>query len=209
MYDALIIDWAGTITVPMHEMLLAAAGQLEMSETDIATAFGELAQYFVSEDSPVHQAERGELDDDDLAAFIDAQVPGASRLLLDPTGPSFLNGADRPAMIELLEDFREADVNVVLATNNFRVAQDLLARRYLDGGLVSAIVNSALIGTRKPETAFYEIALEAAGVAAEDAVFVDDQEANLVPARDMGMATVLVGADAGAAISILRSQLLR
>lgn len=206
--DAVLMDWAGTITVPMHEMVIAAATELGFSQDDIGTAFAELAEYFLSDDSPIHQAERGEIDDDELADFLESKAPGSSKLLLDPAGPSFLNGADRPEMITLLEDLRSADIAVILATNNFRIAQDLLATRYLDAGLVAAIVNSAMIGSRKPDPKFYGFAVEAAGVDPTFALFVDDQEVNLAPARDLGMATVLVGADPSVAISEIRSLVL-
>lgn len=207
-FTTVLFDWAGTITVPMHEMLIAAARELGMSDEQIGDAFTGLVEYFSSTDSPIHQAERGEIDDDELAEFIDGKVPGSSRLLLDPAGPSFLNGADRPEMMSLLEDLRDADLTVVLATNNFRVAQELLARRYLDTGLVSAVVNSAMVGTRKPEPRFYGIALEAADADPTQTVFLDDQEVNLGPANDLGIRTILVGADPTAAIDEARTLLL-
>ena len=207
-FEGVLFDWAGTITVPMHEMVTTAASELGFSSDDLARAFAGLAEYFLSDNSPIHQAERGQIDDDDLANFIDEQVPGASRLLLATDGPSFLTSADRPEMLGLLEDLRDADVTVVLATNNFRLAQDLLATRYLDSGLVSAIVNSALIGHRKPEPQFYEIALEAAGVMAHEALFVDDQTTNLAAARTLGLGTVLMGDDLAASISRIRAAVL-
>lgn len=207
-FTTVLIDWAGTVTVPMHEMLISAARELEMSDEQIGAAFNGLAEYFVSADSPIHKAERGEIDDDELGDFIDGKVPGSSGLLLDPSGPSFLNGADRPEMIALLEDLRDADLTVILATNNFRVAQELLARRYLDTGLVAAVVNSAMIGTRKPEPRFYGMALEAADASAAETVFLDDQDVNLAPASDLGMRTILVGSDPTEAIAETRTLLL-
>lgn len=207
-FEAVLIDWAGTITVPMHEMVSAAASELGFSQDDLTRAFAGLAEYFLSDDSPIHQAERGQIDDDDLAEFLDEQVPGASRLIFATDAPSFLNGADRPEMITLLEDLYAADVTVVLATNNFRTAQDLLATRYLDTGLVAAIVNSALIGHRKPEPRFYEIALEAAGVEPGQALFVDDQSVNLEPARQLGLGTVLVADELSHSINRIRAAVL-
>lgn len=207
-FTTVLIDWAGTVTVPMHEMLISAARELEMSDEQIGAAFNGLAEYFVSADSPIHKAERGEIDDDELGDFIDGKVPGSSGLLLDPSGPSFLNGADRPEMIALLEDLRDADLTVILATNNFRVAQELLARRYLDTGLVAAVVNSAMVGARKPEPRFYGIALEAANSTAAETVFLDDQDVNLAPAKDLGMRTILVDTDPSEAIAEARTLLL-
>ena len=54
------------------------------------------------------------------------------------------------------------------------------------------IVESSKVGCRKPETRFYEIALEELGVPASEAVFLDDLGINLKPARAMGMHTIKV-----------------
>jgi len=55
----------------------------------------------------------------------------------------------------------------------------------------SEFVVSAEVGIRKPASAIYELAAEKLGRAPADCVFVDDVEVNLVPARDLRMATVL------------------
>ncbi len=54
------------------------------------------------------------------------------------------------------------------------------------------VVESSVVGCRKPEPQFYELTLEGLGIAAEEAVFLDDLGVNLKPARDMGMATIKV-----------------
>lgn len=202
-FQALLIDWAGTITVPMHEMILTAATALGFDEEATSQAVGGLAAYYLTEDSPIHRAEVGTLDDDDLREFLEEKAPGAGRLL-DPEGPSFLNGADRPEMIALLEDLRDVDVTVVLATNNFKMGHELLATRYLDSGLVSAVVNSAMVGVRKPDLDFYQLCLDVAGCDANEALFVDDQERNLASARELGMGALLVEDNADHALSELR-----
>ena len=58
--------------------------------------------------------------------------------------------------------------------------------------LFDVVVESSMIGFRKPETEFYEIALERIGVGADEAVFLDDLGINLKPARAMGMTTIKV-----------------
>jgi putative hydrolase of the HAD superfamily len=45
---------------------------------------------------------------------------------------------------------------------------------------------------RKPEVRFYELALEALDLGADEAVFLDDLGVNLKPARAMGMRTIKV-----------------
>jgi putative hydrolase of the HAD superfamily len=49
------------------------------------------------------------------------------------------------------------------------------------------VVDSAFVGTRKPESRIYAITLERLGVPAEACVFVDDLEVNVEGARKAGM----------------------
>ncbi len=202
--EALLIDWAGTITVPMRQMMSLAADELGFSKEDVAKAFGGLAEYMAGDNSIFHQAERGEIDDDVLRDFIEEKAPGAGRLF-DPTGPSFFNAPDRPEMIELLQELRVADVTVVIATNNFASIQDLLARRYLDSGLVSAIVNSALVGERKPDAAFFEVCLDAFELEPAEALFVDDMSHNVEAAEALGIPSLLAGSDSADTIAAIRT----
>jgi putative hydrolase of the HAD superfamily len=54
------------------------------------------------------------------------------------------------------------------------------------------VVESSVVGVRKPEPAFYRKALAIIGIGAAEAVFLDDLGINLKPARVMGMTTIKV-----------------
>ena len=70
--------------------------------------------------------------------------------------------------------------------------------------LFDEIVESSVVGVRKPEPRFYEIACERLGVAPAECVFLDDLGINLKPARAMGMTTIKV-VDPAAAIAELET----
>lgn len=59
-------------------------------------------------------------------------------------------------------------------------------KEWFDGGIFSHEV-----GVRKPDPKIYEFALQHAGVKAEESVFIDDKESSLVPAKAMGITTIL------------------
>ncbi len=50
---------------------------------------------------------------------------------------------------------------------------------------------SSKLHLAKPDTDFYQYATERLGVNPGEVIFVDDREANLVPARELGMKTIL------------------
>jgi putative hydrolase of the HAD superfamily len=55
--------------------------------------------------------------------------------------------------------------------------------------IFTAFFSSCWLGVRKPSRVIFERALAIAQVAADDALFIDDREQNLVPARALGFET--------------------
>ena len=53
------------------------------------------------------------------------------------------------------------------------------------------IVSSSDAGLAKPDPRFYFVLMERLGVEPENCLFIDDKPANLVPARQLGMSTIL------------------
>lgn len=202
----MLVDWAGTMTEPLRDVVIRAVTAAGMDEDELREAFAGLAAYLTSSDTPIHKAERGEIGDDELLAWMQESAPGA-RAVFDVTNPSSIfAAADRPQMVECLRQLRARGVRLVLATNNFASAQPLLATRYLESGLVDAIVNSALVGCRKPEPAFFERCVEVAGVSAANTLLLDDTPDNCEAAEQYGMTGIVVADDVTSALGELWSR---
>ncbi|XP_015276121.1 PREDICTED: bifunctional epoxide hydrolase 2 [Gekko japonicus] len=73
-----------------------------------------------------------------------------------------------------------------------------LLRKYFD-----AVIESCRIGLQKPDPKIYEYTLEVLKAKAQEVILLDDIGANLKPAREMGMATILVR-DADSALKELQ-----
>lgn len=95
-------------------------------------------------------------------------------------------GAVDPEVHELLARARPACTLVLVTNATTRLASDL-ARLGLEG-FFHAVVSSAELGCEKPRAEIYRAALERAGVAASEALFVDDQRENVAAAADLGLA---------------------
>lgn len=193
---AVLVDWAGTMTRPLRDVVLDAVRSAELDQDQLREAFAGLAAYVTSTDTPIHRAERGEISDAELIDWLEQTSPGA-RAVFDVESPaSIFHAEDRPEMVDALRRLRRHDVRLVLATNNFASAQPILERRYRQSELVDEIVNSALVRCRKPETAFWEHCLLAAGLPpAAEVALLDDTEANVDAARQHGLTAILVGDD--------------
>lgn len=76
---------------------------------------------------------------------------------------------------------------VVLVTNaTSRLPDDL--RRLGIAGAFDYVINSSMVGAAKPAPAIFAAALAAAGVAAAEALFIDDTPGHVEAARGMGLA---------------------
>jgi len=135
----------------------------------------------------------------DESAQLGHRVPGADVLAL-------LDGPIRPEMVVALDRVIAAGFTTACLTNN--VASDVRPDVAAVMARFDHVIESSLVGVRKPDPEFYEIACATAGVAPTEVVFLDDLGINLKPARAMGMTTIKVESaerairDLGAALGI-------
>jgi putative hydrolase of the HAD superfamily len=117
------------------------------------------------------------------SAALGHRVPGADVLGL-------LSGDLRPEMVEAVRRCGEHLATGLLTNNVLGSMVDPRVTELL--AMFDVVVESSVVGVRKPEPAFYETACTLLGIEPSDAVFLDDLGINLKPARAMGMATIKV-----------------
>jgi len=119
------------------------------------------------------------------AAALGHEIPGAAVL-------ECLKTELRPEMVRAAIRLHE-DFTIAVLTNNFlkgdsagvSMKSDVLSH-------FDAVIESSVVGVRKPDPEFYEVACREVGVPAERCVFLDDLGINLKPARALGMQTIKV-----------------
>jgi putative hydrolase of the HAD superfamily len=96
------------------------------------------------------------------------------------------------AMIEFVRGLRSRGVRAALLTNNVREWEPLWRSKLPEvDELFELVVDSAIVGLRKPDPAIFLLTLERLGrVAPERCVFLDDLDVNCAAARELGMAAV-------------------
>jgi putative hydrolase of the HAD superfamily len=148
------------------------------------------------------QLERSEID---LAGFDAAFAEESERLGHRVRGGDVLGllaGDLRPEVVRAVEVIAER-MKTGLLTNNVvgmdpsGAIADVVAR-------FDVVVESSVVGLRKPDPAFYELACEQLAIAPSEAVFLDDLGINLKPARVLGMSTIKV-TDPATALTELES----
>ncbi|KAJ2800208.1 hypothetical protein H4R21_003268 [Coemansia helicoidea] len=95
-------------------------------------------------------------------------------------------------VVELIRWLRRCGYRVAALTNNFKDGAQASGLGDLLASLFDEVVESAVVGLRKPDPRFYLLACERLGIRPSEAVFLDDIGSNLRAAARLGMATVRV-----------------
>ena len=138
--------------------------------------------------------ERGELAMEEFFTLLAAEAAAAGfeldgARLMQMIGRGF--GA-RPAMARAIERINAAGLRTAALTNNWPRPSDGVAAVNGNGLGFDVVIESAVVGLRKPDRRIYELVLDELDVEASVSVFLDDLGINLKPARAMGMTTIKV-----------------
>jgi epoxide hydrolase-like predicted phosphatase len=103
----------------------------------------------------------------------------------------------RAEMVAAIQAVRGHGFLTGALTNNWMKHGEPTGRRFPDpterfDHLFDVIVESAVVGLRKPDPRIYTLVCDRLSVAPTEAVFLDDFGRNLVAARELGMETVKV-----------------
>jgi putative hydrolase of the HAD superfamily len=138
------------------------------------------------------QLERNELDIEAFGALWSAEARALGHELDGRLVLERLGGEIRPQMITAIRACRTVYKTACL-TNNFTRAETVLSVEIAAVyELFDAVLESRVLGVRKPDPRFYELACEALDVKPDECVFLDDLGVNLKPARVLGMQTIKV-----------------
>jgi len=183
-----LIDWGGVLTTSMSDAIAKWIAADRIDGAHYRRVMRELvdAAYNGHGENAIHALERGEIDPTEFEHDL------ASRLLtLDGTPPApdgllkrMFAGFERAeAMYDMLREVRRHGVKTCLLSNSW---SDTYERDGWDE-IFDAVVISGEVGMRKPEPRIFQHALGLIGEPGESCVFIDDIEANIRAARNLGM----------------------
>jgi putative hydrolase of the HAD superfamily len=138
--------------------------------------------------------ERSQVPFDEFCDLYEAEAIAAGHSIDARAVIGCLSGDLRPQMVQALATIKDGGFKQACLTNNFfrfDTAETARVRSPIMD-VFDAIVESSVVGVRKPEPEFYRIACEELGIKPVEAVMLDDLGVNLKPAREMGMTTIKV-----------------
>lgn len=186
-----ISDFGGVLTTPLAGAFTAYQEHAGIPSEWLGDAL-EAAAVADGGRHPLYELERGSISEADFFARVEAHLPEPRRL----TGfreVYFENLLPNERTIDHLRELRSRGLRLAMLTNNVREWESLWRAKIPDvEELFEVIVDSAFVGTRKPEPEIYEIILDRLGpdITAEDCLFLDDLEVNCEAARSLGMVAV-------------------
>jgi putative hydrolase of the HAD superfamily len=188
---AVISDFGGVLTTPLVGSFQKFQERSGVSLADLGIALATLAA--ARGDNPLFELETGRLTEADFLTALGAQLSDqlGREIVLDGFGESFFDDLEvNHAFVEFMRDLRGRGLQMAICTNNVREWSQRWRAMTPVEEIFEVIVDSSEVGARKPDPRIYEATLTRLGVAAGEAVFIDDLEINCAAARELGLHAV-------------------
>jgi putative hydrolase of the HAD superfamily len=161
------------------------------------------------ESSAWARLERGELTLESFGMAFEEECAarGEQVRAADLLGALSGGGEVRRPMLDAIAAIRAAGLKAAALTNNW-VSDDRVAISERMPALATTfdlVIESSIVGLRKPDPRIYELVCNKLGVAPHESVFLDDLGVNLKPARALGMPTIKVADPAEALAELERT----
>jgi putative hydrolase of the HAD superfamily len=210
---AVLFDFGGVFTDSPFHAVHAYGEALGIGAREVTgIVFG---SYENDGDHPWHQLERGEITLESAREQIlniglerDARVD-IYELFATMAGNNG-GAADRQPLVERVRSLRQEGYATGIITNNVVEFGDGWRAMIPVDELFDFVVDSSSVGVRKPDPRIFEIALRQLGdLTPGQVVFLDDYQANVDAARELGLRAITVGTDLRAVIEELDALLAR
>jgi putative hydrolase of the HAD superfamily len=186
--EAVISDFGGVLTSPMLESFVGAVHSSGVSLEEIGKAIVAVAERDGA--NPLFELETGRMTEATFLGRLSEAVSASrgARVELDGFGELYFQGL-RPneRVIDYMRELRDRGYRLAICTNNVREWEGRWRAMLPVEEIFDVIVDSAFVGTRKPEPRIYQITLERLGTSPEATLFLDDVEVNCEAARAVGL----------------------
>jgi len=183
--EAVLFDFGGVLSTSPF-----AAFESHERSQGLPTGFIRTLNATNHHDNAWARLERNDVDFDQFCTEFEAEAEAAGGRVDARALFAAMSGQMRPAMVEAVRRCHE-HFKTALLTNNF-ITPLTSARHEEVLELFDVVIQSAVVGVRKPDPRFYLLACRELDIEPTTAVFLDDLGVNLKPARELGMQTIKV-----------------
>jgi putative hydrolase of the HAD superfamily len=189
--QAVICDFGGVLTSPLLDSFAAFQSASGISLAELGRAMMAFGQREGA--NPLFELEVGRMTEARFLSGLSEELTHSlgREVQLESFGERYFeNLHPNQPMIDFMRDLSGRGYRMAICTNNVREWESLWRAKLPVDEIFEVVVDSAFVGSRKPERRIYEITLERLGVPAQSALFVDDLEVNCRAARELGMKAV-------------------
>jgi putative hydrolase of the HAD superfamily len=186
--NAIISDFGGVLTSPLMESFVGLMDASGVSLESLGKAMGAIAERQGS--NPLFELETGRMTEAAFFGAIEDELSAASggEVELGGFGERYFQQLQpNEPMIDYMRELRGRGYKMAICTNNIREWEAHWRAMLPVDEIFDVVVDSAFVGSRKPEPRIYEITLERLGAAPETTLFIDDVEVNCDGARKLGI----------------------
>jgi putative hydrolase of the HAD superfamily len=189
--EAVISDFGGVLTSPLLDSFAAFQDSSGIPLEELGKAMA--AVWKRQGANPLFELETGRMSE---AAFLGAigeqlTLQLGREVALHGFGERYFEHLQpNERMIDYMRALRDRGYRLAICTNNVREWEPLWRAKLPVDEIFGVVVDSAFVGTRKPERRIYEITLERLRVPAGAALLLDDVEQNCEAALEMGIRAV-------------------
>jgi putative hydrolase of the HAD superfamily len=189
--EAVISDFGGVLTSP----LLDSFTNFQNSSGIPLEALGGAMAAVAARDgvNPLFELETGRMTEAQFLRSLSDELTSAlgHEIELHGFGEQYFESLHpNGQLIDYMRELRDRRYKLAICTNNVREWEQLWRAKLPVEEIFDVVVDSAFVGTRKPEPQIYEITLQRLGVPAPGALLLDDIELNCQAARELGMTAV-------------------
>ncbi len=188
---AIISDFGGVLTTPLLESFAGLMQESGISLESVGKAMATIAEREGS--NPLFELETGRITE---AAFMGAlsdelSAERGGEVELDGFGERYFQQLQpNERMIGFMRELRGRGYKMAICTNNIREWETHWRAMLPVDEIFDVVVDSAFVGSRKPEPRIYEITLERLQASPEEALFIDDVKVNCEGARNLGIEAI-------------------
>jgi putative hydrolase of the HAD superfamily len=189
--DAVITDFGGVLTSPLLDSFVAFQDSSGISLESLGRAMAAVAARDGA--NPLFELETGRITEAQFLGSLATELTQQLGRQVELHGFGeryFAHLHPNEQMIDYMRSLRERGLRLAICTNNVREWESRWRSMLPVDEIFDVVVDSAFVGTRKPEPRIYEITLDRLDAPPDQAVFIDDVEYNVEAARALGIRSV-------------------
>jgi putative hydrolase of the HAD superfamily len=186
--EAIISDFGGVLTSPLLAGFTGVMQSSGISLESLGKAMATIAERQGS--NPLFELETGRITETAFFETLSEQLSAdhGSEVALDGFGERYFSHLQRnEPMIEYMRELHGRGYKLAICTNNVREWEGHWRAMLPVDEIFDVVVDSAFVGSRKPEPRIYQITLERLAASPEATLFIDDVEINCEGARKLGI----------------------